>query len=194
MPSLLKRKELVIYLTIVFTFLTGVLIFVPAVAVQKQDSGNGDSSSSQSADNKAAGVSSSYGDGEADLQAIMKALEDRERELSRREDALKKEEERLIMLKNSIELSLKQYSSMRDKMQKGPADNKPQDGMTRMAVLYESMSVEEAAQRIEKMDTDLAVKLLTAIKSKKAGKILGAMTADRAAVLSARIASRMVEK
>ncbi len=190
---MLKRKELVIYLTIVFTFLTGVLIFVPAVAVQKQDGGKGDSSSSQSADSKAAGVSS-YGDGETDIQAIMKALEDRERELSRREDALKKEEERLIMLKNSIELSLKQYSTMRDKMQKGPADNKPQDGMTRMARLYESMSVEEAAQRIEKMDTDLAVKLLTAIKSKKAGKILGAMTADRAAALSARIASRMVDK
>ena len=54
----------------------------------------------------------------------MKALEDRERELSKREEALKKEEERLNMLRNSIELSLKQYSSLRDKMPKGIKENK----------------------------------------------------------------------
>ena len=33
---MLKRKETVIYLTIVFTFLIGVFIFVPAVAIQKR--------------------------------------------------------------------------------------------------------------------------------------------------------------
>ncbi len=188
---MLKRKEHVIYLTIVFTFLIGVFIFVPAVAVQKQDGGQGDPSS-RTEGSKAADAASD--DGGTDIQDIMKALEERERELSKREEALKKEEERLNMIKNSVELSLKQYSSLRDKMQKRPVDNKPQDGLSRMAKLYESMSVEEAAQRIEKMDTDLAVKLLTAIKSKQAGKILGSITADKAAVISARIASRKAEK
>lgn len=189
--SLLKRKEPVIYFTIVVTFLTGILLFAPAVAVQKQGSGHaGPSALPENAET--GGVSSD--DGTADIQAIMKSLEDRERELSVREEALKKEEERLNMLKNSVELSLKQYTSMRDKMQKGPADNKPQDGLARMAKLYESMSVEEAAQRIEKMDTDLAVRLLSAIKNKQAGKILGAITADKAALLSSRMASRKVER
>ena len=178
---MLKRKELVIYLTIVFTILIGVFIFVPAVAVEKQTEGS-----------KSADVSSE--DGGTDIQDIMKALEERERELSKREEGLKKEEERLNMLKKSVELSLKQYSSLRDRMQKSPSENKPQDGVSLMAKLYESMSVEEAAQRIEKMETDLAVKLLSAIKSKQAGKILGAITADKAAVISARIASKKVER
>ena len=92
---MLKRKELVIYLTIVFTILIGVFIFVPAVAVEKQTEGS-----------KSADVSSE--DGGTDIQDIMKALEERERELSKREEGLKKEEERLNMLKNSVELSLKQ--------------------------------------------------------------------------------------
>ena len=188
---MLKRKELVIYLTIVFTILIGVFIFVPAVAVEKQNGGK-DNLSSREEGSKATDVTSE--DGGTDIQDIMKALEERERELSKREEGLKKEEERLNMLKNSVELSLKQYSSLRDKMQKSPTENKPQDGVSLMAKLYESMSVEEAAQRIEKMETDLAVKLLSAIKSKQAGKILGAITADKAAVISARIASKKVER
>ena len=183
---MLKRKETVIYLTIVFTFLIGVFIFVPAVAIQKKDAGSGDSPSR--------GVSSDDSDtDDTDIGGIMKALEDRERELSKREEALKKEEERLNMLRNSIELSLKQYSSLRDKMPKGIKENKSQAGIMQMARIYESMSVEEAAQRIEKMDADLAVNLLSTIKSKQAGKILGAITAEKAASLSARIVSRKVE-
>ena len=183
---MLKRKETVIYLTIVFTFLIGVFIFVPAVAIQKQDAGSGVSPSR--------GVSSDDSDtDDTDIGGIMKALEDRERELSKREEALKKEEERLNMLRNSIELSLKQYSSLRDKMPKGIKENKSQAGIMQMARIYESMSVEEAAQRIEKMDADLAVNLLSTIKSKQAGKILGAITAEKAASLSARIVSKKVE-
>ncbi len=186
--SFIRVKEPVVYLTIIFTLFIGVFVFVPAVAVQKQEGGRA-SQSPQTGEKDPGAVSSD--EGEQDIQAIMKALEERERELSIREEALKKEEERLNMLKNSVELSLKQYSSLRDRMQqRDPADNEPKDGMARMAKLYESMSVEEAAQRIEKMDTDLAVKLLTAIKSKKAGKILGAITAEKAASLSAGIASR----
>lgn len=188
---MLKRKELVIYLTVVFTVFIGVFIFVPAVAVQKQDGGK-DVLSSGAGKNTSADVSSE--DGGSDIQDIMKALEDRERELSKREEVLKKEEERLNMLKNSVELSLKQYTSLRDRMQKSSSDHKTPDGMSQTAKLYEAMSVEEAAQRIEKMDTDLAVRLLSAIKSKQAGKILGAITADKAALISARIASKKVER
>ncbi|MCC7202990.1 MAG: hypothetical protein IT393_10065 [Nitrospirae bacterium] len=189
--SLLKRKEPVIYLTILFTFLIGMFLFVPAVAVQKQDNGHGESPA-QPADGGTGGEVSD--DGEKDIQSIMKALEDRERELSKREEALKKDEERLNMLRSSVELSLKQYTAMRDRMQSSPAGNKPQDSLTRMARLYESMSVEEAAQRIEKMETDLAVNLLMRIKGKQAGKILGSISPDKAASLSARMASGKVDR
>jgi len=184
---LLKRKEFIISLTIVFTVLTGIFIFVPAVAVQKQDSDHGVEGDRNS--NEASSV-----DVGMDIQDIMKELEARERELSKREEALKKEEARLDMLKNSIELSLKQYSSLREKMQKSPSDSKTRDGVSMTAKLYEAMSVEEAAQRIEKMDTELSVKLLSAIKSKQAGKILGAISADKAALISERIVSKKVEK
>ena len=69
---MLKRKELVIYLTIIFTILIGVFIFVPAVAVQKQD-GEQANLSSRAEGSKSAEVSSE--DGATDIQDIMKALE-----------------------------------------------------------------------------------------------------------------------
>lgn len=155
---------------------------MPAVAKQGQD-------------NPDQGIIKEDGD---EIQNIMKALEDRERELVIREDAVKKEEERLHMLKNAIELSLKQYSAMRDKLQKeftgSDGNNEAQQGIGHIAKIYEAMSPEEAARRIEKMDSAMAVELLSRIKSKQAGKIMGTISAEKAAVLSEKIAGKREDK
>lgn len=154
---------------------------MPAVAKQGQD-------------NSDQGILKEEGE---EIQNIMKALEDRERELAIREDAVKKEEERLHMLKNAIELSLKQYSAMRDRLQRelsGSDGGKgAQQGIGHIAKIYEAMSPEEAARRIEKMDSAMAVELLSRIKSKQAGKIMGAISAEKAAVLSEKIAGKRHE-
>lgn len=193
---MLKKREFIIYLTIILSFIAGVFLFVPAVATQKQISNGHEDQRDIRSKVHTTGLTPQKefpAEGTEDIKGILKALEDRERELSRREDAVKKEEERLNMLKNMIELSLKQYSAMRDKLQKdlaGGGSNRPQQGIMHMAKIYETMSVEDAAQRIEKMDADLAVELLSRIKSKQAGKILGAVTPEKAASLSAKMASK----
>ncbi len=186
----MKRKS-IIYVTVFLTFMTGIFIFMPAVAKQGQDN---PSSSPHNTGGKE-GLSEEEGE---EIQNIMKALEDRERELAIREDAVKKEEERLHMLKNAIELSLRQYSAMRDRLQKGLSGSGggkgAQQGIGHIAKIYEAMSPEEAARRIEKMDSAMAVELLSRIKSKQAGKIMGAISAEKAAALSEKIAGKREDK
>lgn len=186
----MERKS-IIYATVFLTFMTGTFIFMPAVAKQGQDN----PPSLPSIKEGKRGLSEEEGE---EIQNIMKALEDRERELAIREDAVKKEEERLHMLKNAIELSLKQYSAMRDRLQKELSGNDggkgAQQGIGHIAKIYEAMSPEEAARRIEKMDSAMAVELLSRIKGKQAGKIMGSISAEKAAVLSEKIAGKREDK
>lgn len=181
------KRKFIIYATVFLTLMAGTLIFMPAVAKQGQDN----PPSPPFTKGGKGGLSEEEGE---EIQNIMKALEDRERELAIREDAVKKEEERLHMLKNAIELSLKQYSAMRDRLQKELAGsdggNGAQRGIGHIAKIYEAMPPEEAARRIEKMDSAMAVELLTRIKSKQAGKIMGAISAEKAAVLSEKIVGK----
>lgn len=173
----MRRRELIIYLTIFLTVIAGVFLFMPASAKQEQVNTN----------------QKVLNDDEKDISGIMKSLEDRERELAKREDALKKEELRLGTLKNAVELSIKQYASMRERLQKDFASNKgknnSQQGMENLVKIYEAMSPSEAAQRIERLDSGMAVELLSRIKSKQAGKIMEAMSTERAVRLTEKIAT-----
>ena len=186
---MLREKRPIIYMTLFLAFFAGVFLFMPATATQGQVEPPAPSSG------KGGKPEVLDEDGEnQNLQEMMKVLGDKEKELIRREEALKKEEERLNVLKTSLDLSLKEYSAMRDKLQKGLANgdknNQPQQWIGYVAKIYESMAPEEAAQRIEKMDNDMAVALLSKIKSKQAGKILGAIPAETAATLTMRIAEK----
>jgi flagellar motility protein MotE (MotC chaperone) len=53
-----------------------------------------------------------------------------------------------------------------------------------LAKVYENMPPEDAASRLEKIDTKFAIKLMKAINSRKAGKILGFVEPKKAAILS----------
>ncbi len=176
---MLKRKEFIVYLTIFLTVLAGVFLFLPASA--KQDQANTVKNISTEENN--------------DISGIMKALEDRERELIKREDALKREEDRLSTLKNAVELSIKQYSSMRERIQKefasnnGTGNGKSSQGIMSIVKIYESMTPSDAARRIEKLDSGMAVEILSKIKSKQAGKIMEAMSAERSVLLTEKIAA-----
>lgn len=165
-------------MTIFLTVLTGVFLFMPASAVQDSRKTN-QNSGNAGEDNK-------------DISDIMKSLEDRERDLVKREDAFKKEEDRLNALKNAIELSIKQYSSLRERLQKDFAsngNNKSQEGMGSIVKIYEAMTPSEAARRIEKLDNGMAVELILRIKSKHAGKIMESMSTEKAVLLTEKIAS-----
>lgn len=189
---MLRKREPIIYLTIFLTFFAGVFLFMPATAKQ------GQADLPEPSSGRGGKVELLDGE-EANLPEMMKVLGDKEKDLIRREEALKKEEERLNVLRNSLELSLKEYSVIRERLKKelaasGDKNNQSQQWIGYVAKIYESMPPEEAAQRIEKMDNDMAVALLSKIKSKQAGKILGAISAETAATLTERIAGKKGDK
>ncbi|MBI5192422.1 MAG: hypothetical protein HZA08_03140 [Nitrospirae bacterium] len=181
---MLNRKEFIIYLTIFLTVLAGVFLFLPASAKQE----NKDTVKNVSSEEN------------KDISGIMKALEDRERELVKREDALKREEDRINILKNTVDLSIKQYSTMRERIQKelasnngngtnGAGNGKSSQGIGNIVKIYEAMTPSDAARRIEKLDSGMAVELLSKIKSKHAGKIMEAMSAEKSVLLTEKIAA-----
>jgi flagellar motility protein MotE (MotC chaperone) len=131
---------------------------------------------------------------------VLDMLAQRKRDLDRREQALRQNEERLMMVRGQIEELLdqnealeKKIQSAQDKAAKAPAsqaktpvekEHSAQDQRTQLAKIYESMPSEDAALRLEHMPDRKAVEILKLVKAKTAGAILAQVKADRAAKLT----------
>lgn len=139
---------------------------------------------------------------------VIEMLDLRKRDLDRREETVRQNEERLLVLKAEIEQLLarneaveKRLLDARAKQQKEAADQQAQRAkasiererqaqeqrnqyQAQLAKIYESMPAEEAAARLEKMPDRKAVEILRLVKGKTAGSILAQVKAERAAKLT----------
>lgn len=118
---------------------------------------------------------------------LAKLLEERQRELDRREAAVRKDEERVRSLRQGLEALLKKQAKQTGK---GQPPSGGGSGMAHLSQAFETMSVEEAAQRIEKMNDVVAVDMLSRLKSKTIGQILSAINPAKAARLVEKLAVR----
>ena len=118
---------------------------------------------------------------------LAKLLEERQRELDRRETAVRKDEERVRLLRQSIEALLKKQAKQTGK---GQPPGSGGSSRAHVSQAFETMPVEEAAQRIEKMNDVLAVDMLSRLKSKTIGQILAAINPAKAARLVEKLAVR----
>jgi flagellar motility protein MotE (MotC chaperone) len=122
---------------------------------------------------------------------LVKLLDERKRELDRREENLRKEEARLKIIQADIADTLKKNSELRDEIKKTATSGKKPDGkVDQLAKVYEVMSVEEAAARMEAMDERLAVDLLSRMKGKTVAKIFANMSQEKAVALSSSLAKK----
>jgi len=136
---------------------------------------------------------------------VIGMLELRKRDLDHREEVVRQAEERLILLKAEVEQILtkneklveasekrrKEAKEKRDKAaseEKAKADQKALElrnqHQAQLAKIFESMPVEEAAARLEKMPDRKALEVLRLVKGKTAGAILAQIKAERAAKLT----------
>ena len=143
---------------------------------------------------------------------IIEMLDQRKKDLDRREVAVRQEEDRLLALKTELEGLLTRNETMQKKLeesrrlhQKQTTEQKVQQDQfiadrkalfakqaldlknqvhAPLAKMYESMPSEEAAARLEKMPEHKAVEILRIVKPKIAGAILSQIRADRAAKLT----------
>jgi flagellar motility protein MotE (MotC chaperone) len=96
------------------------------------------------------------------------------------------EEERLNILRSDIKKELQEYQRMKQEIEamRKEVDKDRLEQQLKVAKMYESMPPEDAAKRLEKVDEESALLILSMLKPKVAGKILAQMDAEKAALLS----------
>lgn len=139
---------------------------------------------------------------------VLEMLEQRTRDLDRREEAVRQNETRLMIVRSQIEELLEQNEALEKKIQSVQArmedrvsvqqtkaqvekERQAQEERTRLAKMYESMPSEDAAARLERMPDRRALEILRLVKSKTAGAILSQVKADRAAKLTEQLLAQM---
>jgi flagellar motility protein MotE (MotC chaperone) len=124
------------------------------------------------------------------LKPLIEAIKVRQVEMDKKEESLRLEEEKLRLLKGGVEKRLSELRTLKKNVSKLVREIKSfNEAKTKHLVkVYEAMPVEEAAERIARLDEQLAVKLLFQMKEKKAGGILGLIETDKAVELSRELA------
>jgi len=121
---------------------------------------------------------------------IAGVIEKQRIELNQKEEALKRETERLKTLKKEVEDDIVKYTALLDQIDKSlkQAEEIANKRLKHVARAYEAMQPEDAASRISGLDNDMAVQILLKMESKKAGLVIGMMGTQRATVLTKEIA------
>ena len=129
-------------------------------------------------------------------ETLMKLMEARQQDLDRREAVVRRDEERLKLLRTDIEgLFKKQEKPGKPGVagataaKPGAAAAAPSANLVHLSQAFETMPVEEAAQRIDKMKEPVALNLLARLKGKTAGAILAALSPAKAARLVEKLAA-----
>jgi flagellar motility protein MotE (MotC chaperone) len=128
---------------------------------------------------------------------VLDMLDQRKRDLDRREQSIRQNEERLMIVRGQVEELLDQNEALEKRIQSAQAkvpgqqaklqaekERVAQDQRTQLAKMYESMPSEDAALRLERMPDRKAIEILKMVKAKTAGAILAQVKADRAAKLT----------
>lgn len=121
---------------------------------------------------------------------IAGVIEKQRIELNQKEELLKKETERLKTLKKEVEEDIAKYTALLGQIDKSlkQAEEVGNKRLKHVAKAYEAMQPEDAASRLSGLDNDTAVQILLKMESKKAGLVIGMMSAQKATVLTKEIA------
>ena len=138
---------------------------------------------------------------------VLEMLDQRKRDLDRREEAIHQNEERLMIVRSRIEELLEQNEALEKRIQNALAkeerptpqqaklhadkDRVAQDQRMQLAKIFEAMPSEDAAARLERMPDRKAIEILRLVKSKTAGAILSQVKPDRAAKLTEQLLAQM---
>ncbi len=129
-------------------------------------------------------------------RSMLEAMRRRENELNDKEDDLKKYERRLKLINDELDLRMKELKATRIVVDKALAKLKGAEKMRtrRIVKIYESMAPEEAAARMEKLDVKTAVMILSTMKEKKAGAVLGLVSIEKAVTFSQMMNKPLLKK
>lgn len=123
---------------------------------------------------------------------MIETIESKNRELKQREEELRLKEIRLEALEAKVREDLKKIekSIAESKEQLGIQDEKTKENVDALIKVYSSMKPEEAANLVEAIDENLALKIIRGMKSKIAGKVLSNLDVKVAKRISEKLAGK----
>ncbi|MFH1625487.1 MAG: hypothetical protein ABID54_10095 [Pseudomonadota bacterium] len=124
--------------------------------------------------------------------AILTSLENKRVELSKKEEQLGMEEERLNKLKQEIERKMVELKNIEAKLEKliGTQQDAEAKRLEHLAKVYEATPPEQAGPMIAKLDVKLAADILMRINGRKAGKLWAFVDPAQAVKISEELAKR----
>ena len=126
---------------------------------------------------------------------MIEIIENKNRELKKREEELSIKEVRLEALEAKVRKDLEKIekSISESKEQIGIQDEKTKKNVEALIKVYSSMKPEEAANLVEAIDEDLALKIVSGMKSKIAGKVLSKLDVKVAKRISETLAGKKMK-
>jgi len=123
---------------------------------------------------------------------MIETIENKNRELKKREEELRLKEVRLEALEAKVRKDLEKIekSISESKEQIGIQDEKTKKNVEALIKVYSSMKPEEAANLVEAIDEDLALKIVSGMKSKIAGQVLSKLDVKVAKRISEKLAGK----
>ncbi len=123
---------------------------------------------------------------------MIETIENKNRELKKREEELRLKEVRLEALEAKVRKDLEKIekSLSESKEQMGAQDEKTKENVEALIKVYSSMKPEEAANLVEAIDEELALKIVSGMKSKIAGQVLSKVDVKVAKRISEKLAGR----
>ena len=102
------------------------------------------------------------------------------------------EEARLSIIKSDIQKEVAHNEELKKEIEEAQKniDEKTKERLLKVSKIYEAMPAEEAAKRLEKLDENTAVEIISMLKPRTAGGILAQMDSDKAASISKKIITK----
>ena len=126
---------------------------------------------------------------------MFETIEKKNRELKRREEELRIKELRIKAIEAKVSKDLEKIEKgiSESKQQIGIQDEKTKENVEALVKVYSSMKPEEAANLIEAIDDDLALRIVAGMKSKIAGKVLSKLDVKVAKRISETLAGKKLK-
>lgn len=123
------------------------------------------------------------------IQKERDALRGREETLRKREERVREEEARLRKVEQEIEKKLETLTQIQASLQGLIQEKKSLDDdiLKKLAKVYESTPPEQAGPMLSQLDVRLAARILIRMDGRKAGKIWGFVSPERASQISSEI-------
>lgn len=122
---------------------------------------------------------------------LLKLIDKKQMELKDKENQLRQEEKRIEALRKDIDERIEKYTKILAQIENHlkKIEKEREQNFEHLVKTYEAMPPENAAEKLSAIDEELAIKIISKMKYKKAGAIIALMDNKKAASITQSISA-----